>query len=129
MQVMSFEEGDFNFHKVWLAHIIQSLELIGNQKIRFANFLLENMDYENKICMTLRQMAEKSRVSLDTVQKTMNVLKDSNFIRAINMGAYQINPDVIFKGYKNKRMNILYQYQQLAKSEQVLGQEAQSERE
>ena len=110
MQVLSLEDRDFNFHKIWLGHVINSLDLIGNQKIRLANFLLENMDSDNKICMTLRQMAEQSKISTETVRITIKTLMEANFLRRINIGAYQINPDIIFKGGMNKRLNVLYQY-------------------
>ncbi|HDR8306450.1 TPA: replication/maintenance protein RepL, partial [Bacillus cereus] len=30
MNVINVEERDANFHKLWLGHIIQSLDLIGN---------------------------------------------------------------------------------------------------
>ena len=33
MQVIEIEERDANFHKLWLGHIIQSIDLIGNQKL------------------------------------------------------------------------------------------------
>jgi hypothetical protein len=112
-QVITLEDRDFNFHKIWLSHIISSLDLIGNQKIRFANFLLEQMDYENKVCLTLRQMSEKSKISLDTVRITIKTLKDSNFVKSINMGVYQINPDIIFKGTMKRRLNVLYKYNTL----------------
>ena len=32
MQVIDIEERDANFHKLWLGHILQSIDLIGNQK-------------------------------------------------------------------------------------------------
>ena len=32
MQVVKIEERDANFHKLWLGHILQSIDLIGNQK-------------------------------------------------------------------------------------------------
>ena len=32
MNVTEIEERDANFHKVWLGHVIQSLDLIGNKK-------------------------------------------------------------------------------------------------
>ena len=59
MQVVSIEEKDANFHKIWLGHIIQSIDIIGNQKTKLAFWLIEQMDKENKVCMTLRQMSEK----------------------------------------------------------------------
>ena len=111
-QVVKLEDRDFNFHKVWLQHIINSLDLIGNQKTKLAFWIIDNLDKENKLTMTYRQIAEKSHISLDTVRTTMKSLIESNFIERINQGAYRVNPDVIFKGTRNGRLNVLYQYQQ-----------------
>lgn len=36
MQVTDIEERDANFHKIWLGHMLESLDMIGNQKIRVA---------------------------------------------------------------------------------------------
>lgn len=108
--VVQIEERDANFHKIWLGHIIQSLDLIGNQKIRLANFILANLDRENKLVMTQRKIAEKSGISIGTIISTMKALQEGNFLTKINSGAYQVNPDIIFKGGKNDRMNILLQY-------------------
>ena len=110
MQVVSIEDRDFNFHKIWLTHIINSLDLIGNQKTRLAFWILDHLDRENKLTMTYRQIAEKSGISLDTVRVTMKALIDSNFLQRINQGAYRVNPEVIFKGSMNGRLNVLYQY-------------------
>ena len=44
MQVISMEDRDFNFHKIWLQHIIQSFDLIGNQKTKLAFWLISEMD-------------------------------------------------------------------------------------
>lgn len=83
-QVMSIEARDFNFHKIWLEHIISCLDLIGNQKTRLAFWIIDNLDKENKLTMTYRQIAEKSGISLDTVRVTMKSLMESNFLERIN---------------------------------------------
>lgn len=111
MQVIRQEERDANFHKLWLGHILQSIDLIGNQKTKLAFWLLDNLDRENKITMTYRQIADKSGMSYQTVYRTMNALIESNFLVKINGGAYRVNPDVLFKGGKNDRLNVLLQYQ------------------
>lgn len=112
-QVVRMEDRDFNFHKIWLEHIINSLDLIGNQKTRLAFWILDNLDRENKLTMTYRQIAEKSGISLDTVRVTMKALIESNFLQRINQGAYRVNPDTVFKGSRNGRLNVLYQYNQV----------------
>lgn len=110
MQVITIEDRDANFHKIWLEHIIHSMDIIGNQKIRFAFWLLDQMNSENQITMTLRQMAEKSSMSLDTVRRTIKSLLESDFLVKYNWGVYQVNPDVIFKGGKTNRLNVLLEY-------------------
>ncbi|UIA94521.1 replication/maintenance protein RepL (plasmid) [Erwinia tracheiphila] len=114
-QVIDIEERDANFHKFWMFNIVQSLDLIGNQKMKVAFWLIENMNSENQIVFTQRQMAEKIDVSLDTVRKTITSLLDSGFLAKQNMGVYVVNPDCIFKGGKGQRLNVLYQYSELKK--------------
>lgn len=116
-QVVKLEDRDFNFHKLWLEHIVYSLDLIGNQKTKLAFWIIENLNKENQLIMTQRQIASKSGISLDTVRKTLKSLQDSNFIERINIGCYQVNPDVIFKGSRNSRLNVLYQYQKTQQEE------------
>jgi hypothetical protein len=111
MQVISIEDRDANFHKIWLQHIIMSLDVIGTQKMRFAFWLLEQMTTDNLIPMTFKQMAEKSGYSIDTVKRVIPALIESEFLVRINQGVYQVNPSLIFKGGSHHRMNVLMQYQ------------------
>lgn len=116
-QVTSVEERDFNFTKVWMKSLISTLDLVGNQKTKLAFWIIENLNKENQLIMTYRQISNKSKISLDTVTKTMSILIDTNFLKRINQGAYQVNPDILFKGTKNARLNLLTQYNQLENSE------------
>lgn len=117
MQVIEIEERDANFHKLWLGHIIQSIDLIGNQKTKLAFWILDNLDSENKLTMTYRQIADKSKMSYQTVYRTMKALVESNFLIKINAGAYRVNPDVLFKGGKSARLNVLMKYHDEAKEQ------------
>lgn len=110
LQLIDIEERDFNFHKVWLQHILNSIDLIGNQKTKLAFWIIEHLNKENQLTMTQRQIAQKSGISLDTVRLTMKALLDSNFLVKQNIGVYMVNPDVVFKGGKTDRLNILIQY-------------------
>lgn len=111
--VIQEQDRDFDFHKVWLHSIIDSLDLIGNKKTKLAFWIIDHLDRENNLTMTYRQISEKSGISLETVRKTMKALIEADFMRRINQGAYCINPDVIFKGSRNGRLNILLRYENL----------------
>lgn len=119
MNVMNIEERDANFHKIWLGHIIQALDMIGNQKIKVLNFLMENLNRENQLVMTQRKIAQKSGISYSTVAETMKALQEADFLVKINSGAYQINPDVLFKGGKNNRLRVLLDYNNAAQEAAV----------
>jgi plasmid pONE430 DNA, complete sequence len=113
MQVIDIEERDANFHKIWLKHILTSIDLIGNQKIKLAFWILDNMDSENQLIMSQREMARKNEISTKTVTQTLKILMEANFLQKINnSGAYRVNPNVLWKGGKSARMNVLFKYHQ-----------------
>jgi hypothetical protein len=105
-----FEERDANFHKIWLWHIIQALDLIGNQKIKILSYILENIRPDNLFIGTQRFIAEATESSLKTVTDTLKMLHQADIIKMQHAGVYFVNPNTIFKGERKKRMNILYQY-------------------
>lgn len=115
MQVVSIEERDANFHKIWLGHIVQALDLIGNKKIKVVNYIMENLNSDNLFIKTQRDVADNLNISYRTVALTFKTLQEADFIKQPKRGIYQINPNVIFKGGKEKRLNILLQYQALDK--------------
>lgn len=112
MQVVSVEDRDFNFHKVWLQHLVNSLDSISNQKLRLAFWIIDNLNKENQLVMTQRQISDKSGMSLKTVQRTMKSLQEGNpaFLVKINGGAYMVNPNIIWKGSHSSRMGIIFDY-------------------
>lgn len=110
MQVTDIEERDANFHKIWLGHMLESLDMIGNQKIRVAMFILNNINTDNEFIMTYRIISEKTGISTKTITETMKALQESNFIKKIRNGYYRLNPDILFKGGKENRLEVLIRY-------------------
>lgn len=111
-QINVLEDRDFNFHKVWLEHLVQALDDISNQRLRLAFWIIDHLDKENKLVMTQRAIAEKSGMGLATVTRTMRALQGGEvpFLQKINSGAYRVNPDVIFKGSVGNRIAVCYEY-------------------
>ena len=106
------DDRDFNFHKIWFGHFIQSLDTITSQRLKLAFWIIDHLDSNNKLSMTQRQIAEQSGISLKTVGLTMRALQEGDlpFLRRLNGGTYIVNPDIIFKGYVGKRMDVRYDY-------------------
>lgn len=116
-QVTSIEERDFNFHKVWMKNFINTLEIVGNQKSKLCFWIIDNLNRDNQLCMTYRQIAEKTHISLDTVRVTMKLLLEADFLRRVNQGCYVVNPDIVFKGSRTGRLNVLNTYTDAEKHE------------
>lgn len=111
MQVTSIEDRDFNFTKVWMKNFINTLDIVGNQKTRFCFWCIDHLNKDNMLIGTQRQLAEESGVSLQTVNLTLKILMDVDFLRKQSSAVYIVNPDILFKGTINARLNILRQYQ------------------
>jgi hypothetical protein len=110
MQIINIEERDANFHKIWLGHILSSIDLIGNAKTKLAFWILDNMDSQNQLIGTHRKIAEKVGMSTKTVTETLKILIDADFLQKIQNGVYRINPNILWKGGKHDRMNVLIEY-------------------
>lgn len=117
MQVTSIEDRDFNFTKIWMKNFIATMDIVGNQKTRFCYWIIDHLNRDNILIGTQRKLSEKSGVSLQTVNLTMKLLMDADFLRKQSSGVYIVNPDIVFKGTKAKRMNILNEYAQAERIE------------
>lgn len=117
MQVSQIEERDFNFMKVWMTNFIAALEIVGNKKTKLCYWIIDNINKENMLIGTLRQISERTNISLETVRITMDILQDADFLRRKSQGVYMINPDMVFKGGRGNRLNILNQYNSSPKIE------------
>lgn len=110
--VTSIEERDFNFTKVWMRNFIATLDIVGNRKTKLCMWIIDNIDKNNMLVGTLRDIADRAGVSLETARVTIDILLDADFLRRKSQGLYILNPDIVFKGTKGQRMNILNQYQE-----------------
>lgn len=116
-QTIKLEDKDANFHKIWLWHIAESLNLIGNQKTKILIHIMENLNGQNQYIGTQRKIAEKLKMSTQTVTITIKVLQEANFLKLLHSGVYAVNPEAIFKGGKGRRMNVLLEYNNIGYEE------------
>lgn len=110
MQVIKMEDRDFNFDKIWLVHILESLNLIGGQKMKVMTTLLKLKNRDNLIITTQKNLCQLAEVSRPIVSETIKLLIESNFLKKKQNGVYFINPDMLFNGGKSNRMNIKLEY-------------------
>jgi len=112
-RVVKIEDADANFEKLWLGHILEAIDEIGNAKMKVLMYLLSNRDkHNNSIITTNRRLADATGISLDTVSRTLIALKRNKIITRTT-GVIFLNPDVVFKGDHQHRMNVMIRYQNL----------------
>ncbi len=100
------------FMITYLSAIINLIESLGNRKMQVVKYILENMDKStNTLIITNRELAEKSQVSLDTVVKTISILKKAKIITT-RTGAIMITPELVHKGTKSKEQYLLTKFQE-----------------
>lgn len=118
MQVIEIEERDANFRKLWIGHLLDAVEEVGNRKMQLMMWLLDNADAYNRVIGTTRTLAEETKISQKTVVETLQALEKKDIIRR-RTGVITLNPDVIFKGGTSARMDILIRYQNMDIKEDV----------
>ena len=60
---------DVGFHKLWIGHILETIDEVGNAKVKVLFWLMRNMDSGNMVKATVRQIAERSGVGEATVKR------------------------------------------------------------
>ena len=110
-------EQDFNFHKVWIIDIMNIIGEMGNKKIKIIEYILENMNKDNIVYFTYSKLEKDVGVSRPIVVDTIKNLIEKNFMKRIQTGVYQVNPDLVVKGSTGKRINLLIQYKNIDNKE------------
>lgn len=108
--VISMENKDYNFQKIFLGHILDAIDSIGNQKIKVLMWMIENRDSENRVVGTHRSLAENIGCAKQTVTSVMGSLMEHGVIKQVSSGIYQLNPAAIWKGSHGKRMRVMLDY-------------------
>ena len=85
------------FAITYLSTIIQMIESIGNKKMQVVKYILQNMDSNNKLSETVREIAKGVGCSIQTVQETLALLQSVGII-ARKTGTVMLSPKLVHKG-------------------------------
>jgi len=110
--VIDTEVTDIDFKKVWLANILSVVDIMGNDRIRFMIWVLDEMDWRNQIYGTYEDFALKAGMSKSTIYRAMKDLAAADVIRKVTNSVYVVNPELCFRGKHQGRMYVLLKYHQ-----------------
>lgn len=114
-QVISIEERDAHFQKLWLSHVLEAVDEMGNAKMRIMLHLIaKRHPATNMLVQTYAEIAKETDTSIRTVTSTIQNLIKHDIIRKKQgtKGVLFLNPDVVFKGTRNGRLKVLIEYQE-----------------
>ncbi len=104
---------DSNFEKIWLAHILTSLNMLGNKKIQILSYLFQNRIVSHNIVpKTLQEIATETGISYVTVSETIQLLAKAGLITR-KTGMIYLSPGMIFKGTHDNRMRVMFEFRKV----------------
>ena len=83
------------------------IECGGNQVSTFLAYLIRTCNKDNEISGTQEVLAEKAKVSISTVKKTMSILQSKNMIKKIHAGLYMLTPAMLRNGDSSRGAMLL----------------------
>ncbi len=111
------ESTDSNFEKIWLAHILTSLNMLGNKKIKILSYLFQNRIVSHNIVpKTLQEIAKETGISYVTVSETIQLLAKAGLITR-KIGMIYLSPGMIFKGTHDNRMRVMFEFRKVKAEE------------
>lgn len=113
------EMKDRDFEKLFAGHMAMVTGVFGYAKMKVFTWLIRNRDRRNnRIIASQKEIAEGANVGTTTVAETISDLIEADALIKEKKAVYCLNPDLVFYGGPQKRMNVLYRYKN-TKSEQT----------
>lgn len=100
------------FAITYLASIINLIDSIGNKKMQVVKYVLKNMDSNNILLQTVREVSEGCGCSVQTVNDTLKILGDAGII-ARKTGAIMLSPKLVHKGNARKERFLMAKFVEL----------------
>lgn len=111
------EDSDYNWEKAWLINLFLAFQELGSKRVEVAMWLLKNKNSDNQIVYTQREVAEKTKISLKTVNETFKLLIGCDAVRRKNgRGVAMWNPDIVAKGGTKRRSKLVIEFSKLPKA-------------
>lgn len=101
------------FAITYLATIINMIDAIGNRKMKVVKYILSNMDSNNKLSETVREIAAGAGVSLQTANETLKLLEDIGVV-ARKTGTVMLSPKLVHKGNAQRERMLLTKFRAIS---------------
>lgn len=98
------------WRRVYLADFLEVLLSIGNAKIKVLEFMLSNLDSNNKLNMTMREVSKRTKISYQTTWDTFKEIEKAGLIKKVGT-AWVVMPNFVSTfGSDKKNAKLLTEY-------------------
>lgn len=106
------------FAITYLSTIINLIDSIGNRKMKVVKYVLKNMDSNNVLIQTVREIAKGAECSVQTVNDTLKLLESAGII-ARRTGIVMLSPRLVHKGNAKKERYLMAKFIEINQSEET----------
>lgn len=100
------------FSITYLSTIVSLIENVGNKKMQVVKYILQNMNPQNMLIETVREISEHSGCSKQTVNQTLQLLEGAGII-ARKTGCIMLTPKLIHKGNAQKERFLMMKFNEI----------------
>ncbi len=100
------------FEITYTAELFGIMKKMGNKKIEILSYLLDNKDGNNCLNTSVRDIAKATETSHQTVQDTINILKEANLIRR-EKSVYMLSPNLMLKGNQIREAYLMRKFEEI----------------
>lgn len=104
-----------NFYILYMYNLMKIFDVFGGAKYKVLEFFIDNMNNDNQLIMTIKEISEKSGISRKTVGETLQILEDNNLI-VRKVGCFMLNPKLFNNKKENGELSLLIKYSQIKES-------------
>lgn len=101
------------FAITYLSTIVQLIDNVGNKKMQVVKYVLKSMDSNNLLIKTVREIAEGSGCSVQTVNDTLKILESCGII-ARKTGVIMLSPKLVHKGNAQRERMLMTKFVEIA---------------
>lgn len=98
------------FEITYLAYFCDLFDKLGGKKYIVFRYIIEHKSSDNTLIITNRELAEKTNTSLQTVNNTLKLLRESGLI-SCRTGAIMLLPKVAHRGSDRKEAYLMQKFE------------------
>lgn len=107
------------FEITYLAYFCDLFDKLGGKKYVVFKYIIEHKNADNQLIITNRELAEKTKTSLQTVSDTIRLLKEARLI-TVRTGAIMLLPRLAHRGSDRKEAYLMQKFETFDNREEQL---------